>query len=225
MKIVSPFKDCYDWVSYQYGGGDPRLTYDRRPIPGGEYGYVNVNVDKNTTIETWKCPNLNFVTLIFCGKEFPLVSLSPMGNYKVLNKKCPYYDKVVEESNKSNSFYRDNLKYYLRNEMNRSYSEIPTSLSAIKLSKIINQPVFIMTGGAFWDKVPKVKLLCEIPKLGDIGFTTVLSPEQIYQEISQFMGNVLRDSPDSNPPATVSDKDRIVQKGFDLVTSFRTNLK
>jgi len=225
MKIVSSFKDCYDWVSYMYGGGDPRLTYDRRPIPGGEYGYVHVNVDKNTTIETWKCPNLDFLTLIFCGKVFPLASPSISKNYKVLNKNCPYYDKVVEECNKSNNFYRDNLKYYLRNEMDHSYSEIPTSLSAIKLSKLINQPVFIMADGYFWDKIPKVRLLSEIPKLGDIGFTTVLSPEQIYQEISQYMGNVLRDSPDTQPPATVSDKERLIQKGFDSKISFRTNIK
>lgn len=225
MKIVSPFKDCYDWVSHMYGGGDPRLTYDRRPIPGGENGYVDVNVDKNTRIETWQCPHLYFQTLIFCGKVFPLVSPSPMGNYKVLNKKCPYYDKVVEESSKNNNFYRDNLKYYLRNEMNLSYSEISTSPSAIKLSKLINQPVFIMTDGYFWDKIPKVKLLTGIPKLGDSGFTTVLPPEQIYQEISQFIGNVLRESPDTQPPANVSDKERLIQKGFDSKISFRTNIK
>ena len=32
MKIISKFKDYYDHVAYMYGGGDPKIIYDRKPI-------------------------------------------------------------------------------------------------------------------------------------------------------------------------------------------------
>ena len=34
MKIISPFKDYYDWVAGKYGGGDARLVYKRTKIEG-----------------------------------------------------------------------------------------------------------------------------------------------------------------------------------------------
>jgi hypothetical protein len=42
----------------------------------------------------------------------------------------------------------------------------------------------------------------------------------MYQEIAMFLTS-LRDNPDSLPPAKVSDKDRLTQKGFDAKISFR----
>jgi len=36
MKIISPFKDYYDWIAGKYGGGDPRMVYTRNCIKGRE---------------------------------------------------------------------------------------------------------------------------------------------------------------------------------------------
>jgi hypothetical protein len=60
-----------------------------------------------------------------------------------------------------------------------------------------------------------------LPRLGELGFAAIFSAEQAYQNLSYFVGNYLRDSADLNPPAAVSDRDRIVQHGFDLKKSFR----
>ena len=32
MKIISKFKDYYDFIGRKYGGGDPKVVYKRREI-------------------------------------------------------------------------------------------------------------------------------------------------------------------------------------------------
>ena len=49
----------------------------------------------------------------------------------------------------------------------------------------------------------------------------IMSAEQCYQEISHFLGNVLRENPDTKPPVQVDDKHKIIGAGFDTKTSFR----
>lgn len=64
----------------------------------------------------------------------------------------------------------------------------------------------------------------QVPNLGKLGFGTIVSAEQMYQNISMFMG-FLKDSPDNVPPISVSDKERLTQKGFDAKVSFRGKAK
>lgn len=63
-----------------------------------------------------------------------------------------------------------------------------------------------------------------VPNLGQLGFPSIVSAEQMYQNISMYFNN-LKDNPDNTPPASVSDKDRLTQKGFDAKLSFRGKTK
>lgn len=60
----------------------------------------------------------------------------------------------------------------------------------------------------------------QVPNLAQLGFASIISAEQMYQNISMYLNN-LRGNPDTVPPAEVSDKDRLTQKGFDAKVSFR----
>jgi hypothetical protein len=97
---------------------------------------------------------------------------------------------------------------------------------AITIARAVNAPAFTIAGsGAKWeggrwvdDHVSVERI---IPNLGSLGFASLVPAERMYQELALFVGNVLSESPDVRPPAEVSDKERLVQKGFDLKTSFR----
>ena len=55
--------------------------------------------------------------------------------------------------------------------------------------------------------------------LGPLGFAAVVPPFQAYQDLAAYVDGVL--GRDVAPMVAISDRDQIVKKGFDLVTSFR----
>jgi hypothetical protein len=85
---------------------------------------------------------------------------------------------------------------------------------AENLCKQYDQPVRLIA--AFANMVSD-----RIPVLQDVGFASIMSAEQCYQEISHFLGNVLRESPDIKPLVEIDDKYKIIGAGFDTKTSFR----
>lgn len=163
----------------------------------------------------------------FCGKLYLLVAdykedksnpfLSRYGNYYVVREDHPVLDQV---SATRWGWKRERPVY---SSIFGAFSE-----TCVNLSRLLNTPVFLIE--RFEEKrtaynsdikgTCKVVVNPEVPHLGKLGFPAFLPPEQAYQEISMFMGQ-LRDNPDRNPPVKVSDKDRLVQKGFDAKTSFR----
>src|ERR1019366_2001257 len=101
-----------------------------------------------------------------------------------------------------------------------SETEDSTVLSA---TRQLGHPVFLVCQLSY-DRVNSTTTFHvgdECPKLVDMKFATKLSPEQLYQDLSCFMGNTMRGSPDIDTPVKLADKDRIVQHGFDLKQSFR----
>jgi hypothetical protein len=48
---------------------------------------------------------------------------------------------------------------------------------------------------------------------------------QMYQELSYFMGNTIKEHPDTEPPVEVSNNCKIINAGFDLKQSFRHRMK
>jgi len=60
-----------------------------------------------------------------------------------------------------------------------------------------------------------------IPILGDIGLAAVYPAEQLYQDLSYFIVNTMKDSPDMAKPSSITDKEKISSHGFDLKMSFR----
>lgn len=61
-----------------------------------------------------------------------------------------------------------------------------------------------------------------IPILSNFKFPSVISPNEMYQMIYNFLG-WLKDNP--KPPNTQTDKGKIIAHGFDAKTSFRPKIK
>jgi hypothetical protein len=52
-------------------------------------------------------------------------------------------------------------------------------------------------------------------------FPSLISPQQMYQDLAMFMGNRMKDTPDVQPPVELNNRQKIVKAGFDLIQSFR----
>lgn len=211
MKIHSSFKDYYDHIGNMYGGGDPNILYLRKPLVDPSLP----NLDLRTSFYTfhtkfkgysvaWLCVNAHYYMclklemtgidepwIVFSEKNFPEIWNSIKDDY------VQYKGSMFIES-------RDTTYYC------GSYSG-----ELLKASRILKAPVFLLYGGYH-------NPICDyIPKLGEMGFATVKTPEQMYQETAYFVGNLMHESPDLAKPSTMDDKQKIQSHGFDLKQSFR----
>jgi hypothetical protein len=87
----------------------------------------------------------------------------------------------------------------------------------VQLSRIVNSPVFTFTVS----RADVVHVDGNIPILGNMGVPALLSAEQLYQDISYFIGNTMKDTPDGMTVSPMSNTEKISAAGFDLIKSFR----
>lgn len=236
MKIKSSFKDYYDFIAWQYGGGDPDLVYvrdrlkDLKQIPGGDGQY-------ETSIEI-KAPeladDLGFIKHTFLGKgvlaiehDFDFMWISICGAaYLMVSPKYAVDWKVLNE--KDHSTVWSHLKHnnrsvfsWMRNEKMKPFPGAYLGNKSSKLdeiSKTLKAPVFS------FDTISSSGIIVvdsRIPILGNFGFDKLIPPEQLYQDLSYYLANVLRESPDLVVNDNMTNKEKIVQHGFDYKQSFR----
>lgn len=224
MKIISNFKDYYDWVAQRYGGGDPLNVWLRRDTTNPDMFGLGVTFpdlevpDTGLSSYSWREKDADQGwELDFCvlnGVAYPTVRKwtgrlleKEFEPYKVLRPNSPFVDFYLKARDPSR-YYQLSAKQQIQDWLNPTVSP-----HLIKISQLVHQPAFVITG-------PN-SVSGQLPRLGELGFAALFSAEQTYQNLSYFVGNYLRDSADLNPPAAVSDRDRIVQHGFDLKRSFR----
>jgi hypothetical protein len=235
MKIISGFKDYYDFVSYIYGGGDPKLVYLRTKVadskePGNNALTYQIDGSNVPPFPIFKEKNMpwQFKWCVLNGKFYLLVKRAKFqddfGNwhfdfdkgyngYTLLTKSHPCTQKLRPWN--SGPYY--SKQFDVKDVMGISEQW------GTKLAKIVGAPAFTISYLSRFN--PNTYVDSIIPNLGELGFGSLFSPEKLYQEIAMFLGNVIRESPDANPPASISDKDRLKQRGFDPVTSFRGKVK
>ena len=90
----------------------------------------------------------------------------------------------------------------------------------LDISRQINTPVFTFVYYPYRSG-SEIEVDENIPILSDLGFASLYSAEQTYQDISYFLCNIMNESPDMSKPNILSDKEKIVSHGFDNVISFR----
>lgn len=221
MKILSGFKDYYDHVAHLYGGGDPKCLYvrtrlaDREIIGGVSYaGHLDMRQKDIVNLPNIKY-DINsksyFKWLVVCGKYYLLVA----DNHKVYN---PTWEVFTKEK-----FPEVYLKLTgLWSGHRKVLDAIGTfSVPLLELSRKVNAPVFTFDEDFRSDDLV---IDGEVPILGNIGFTGIMDAQQIYQELSYFVGNVIKTSPDLAPVTIMSDKEKISQHGFDNKISFRNRV-
>lgn len=216
MKIISKWKDYYDYIPHLYGGPDYRIVYNRNL----EVHIDRSNWDRSKLLELPYNPfrhkdyTYSLKWLSFCGRYYLLVSrelssvkydyrnIEEFNKWKILNEKDHgmIFHKIFQ---KSTRWWKEKYEKYddLINVKN-SYLDV--------MSKNIKMPVFVIDPNN-----------CDVPNLSELGLPAFVSAEQAYQDISFYIANVINDNADMNPPVDVSDKDKIVQHGFDFKQSFR----
>ena len=224
MKIESKFNDYYDNVVWTYAyydeatktfsAGDPKIRYERleientgpfkfREIEPPFYHFHTSNYTKHTLIVGMRVYAV-FKAIQWTGTEKPQYFLTNP-NHEMFKRR------------------RGLFRGDWRKEPNYRESDL-----AVELCRLVGQPVFWITSQHY----PKAKWIDrsnhfievskEIPVLCKIqGFAEAYPADQIYQDLSYVIGNLMHNPPDDNPPVQVEEKVRFLKKGFDAKTSFR----
>ena len=217
MKINSPFKDYYDFVAYKYGGGDPRVVYPRQRVAHA----IDVNIEIEncglTDPRTYeRCSNheSHYMYLVIAGKAFLITSpVQKTYSYKTDYDLSTYRIMQVDFKPEERGWIRHRQEI----EFGKEYPFL------IDLSRKVGAPVFVISAIEYqseWKKAT-VTVCGQYPVLGRLGVPAMISPEQMYADLSMFVGNKMRDTPDTKPPVELSNKKKIEKAGFDLRQSFR----
>lgn len=220
MRISSKFRDYYDFVADQFGGGDPRVTYARTRLTkmdpkNPEAGEIIVEVPH------WgELPEPNhrgyfnrndwweFRYLIVVGRAYLLARPNTFlynGDINSFQITDPPQDRKY-----STYWRRDSFEFGVEHEF------------LVELSRAVKHPVFVINK-LEWRKQGKtlVHVDGQCPVLGRMGMAKRIDPYQMYQELAMFVGNKMRETPDTKPPVELDNKQKIVKAGFDLKKSFR----
>ena len=222
MKIISPFKDYYDYLIHQYGE-DKSIIYHRNHIVANdtiskECKKVLRSIPYYSKYSSQGEDNLRFRWLCVCGKYYLLVA---RGYEKTISgyKYSPYHLVTEKDIIDIRSDYSGGFS---RNKIDTNYLVGFESPKLIEIHKFLKTPVFTWDGYGFGDyDVIDNQTRYRIPKLADYGIPSVLPPETIYTRLEYFLVNVMKDAPDSKPPVEIIDKYKITGHGFDLKQSFR----
>lgn len=199
MRIISPFKDYYDYCSKLYGE-DNAVTYNRQPFTHKQSEQFNKllrPVHKDVLVTRYSyILNSSFSYLVVCNRVYSCVG-----------------GKIIS----ADEYKRLFLDYYRHVGMKSNYRGGEEYPQMTELSRFLNAPVYeVRSEGR--------KLYLNVPVLANTGIISMIPPTKMYTDIYYFIANVLRNSPDSSPPVEIGNKDRIVAHGFDLVSSFRGKL-
>ena len=228
MVIKSPFKDYYDFVAHQYGGGDPRVVYARGRITPKIDMYVDPIEGSFLKDPNWYCkvpwyygrrpenePEFDYMYLVITGKLYVLAKQLPkLPAYtgKTEYDLSPYR---VQPTDAEFGHTQRWLHYHQRIEFGHEYKFLAN------LCRKVGAPVFV---------IPRIEndgtiLVCgQCPILQRIGVPSLISPQQMYQDLAMFMGNRMKDTPDVQPPVELNNRQKIVKAGFDLIQSFRNRV-
>lgn len=218
MQIKGNLKDYYDHISHIYGS-DSSIQYIRKrllPLRRTScFSYPDIlPIDQKNIKQLPLTDNQDycFKWLSVCGKYYLLVGLSGLAppEWKILSPKL--HPDTWAYLNAPRSFYREPRS-------TADYLGV-FSDSLVELSRKVNAPVFTFTKYRYKEE-SVVYVDSEIPNLGNLGMSKIVTPEQMYQELSYFMGNIIKESPDVSPPTKMTDKEKITQHGFDNRISFR----
>jgi hypothetical protein len=203
MKIVSKFKDYYDYISHQYGA-DPLYTYDRKPF--GDYKYGIHHVLMNGT-------NDQYFRLDIGRRYYEDANLIILiaGNY--IFKFLRSFNKTKDSIVTTNSLvgYGNTSILGISNE------------TRIKLIKLVGVPVFLIEDLKvdYRTGYPVLHISERIPILKDYGISAIVSATDMWQSIFYTLSNVLQPNIDKQPPKEVNNYEKILAHGFDPKISFR----
>ncbi len=197
MKIISKYKDYYDYLQGVYGV-DEKLILDRRDFA-------------NPTIIS----DINIIRLYIAGNIIE--------GYQYYDKF--YYGKDIEqfarpESELNNRQLKENCYFVKRSKFHHDDYVIRKSI--VKDIKNVNEitkcPILMEHYWGANAEVPNIGNFIKYPKLELLNVKSVLKPHDIWIMLSSWLSSQIKDAV-PNPEQT--NKEKILAAGFDLKTSFR----
>jgi hypothetical protein len=192
MRIISKYKDFYDYLQGIYGI-DPKIVYDRR----------------------WENESMFTLDDVYCnGDEPQSVLFSICDIYYVVY----VYKNVVYVGDEIKSILEeiidDNNIYYYLNDKYISLSELVYHLKSNNINTTINCPSVIINGtGKYKDVSRNIK--SHTFRMSDFGINRIVSPHDMYVMISNFL------SKENDVIDNRTNVEKIESNGFDKKVSFR----
>lgn len=249
MKIISGWRDYYDHVAHLYGGGDPKVIYNRDYVVPDKISQGATHEDTLSVNRMWSpaIPHAmevinaslpavqkhEFNALIVMDRVFILERQSDIGEMGVLHVRKdwhitarpiidPPYGGPVALMREGETFTVETPRYQrfsLQKLMDDPYKDRMRLKQGRKangaedLCKFTGAPVFMVHG----NRMPYI--FGRTPKLSALGLPQYIDPQQLYQELAIFVGNVLK--PVEQPPSNMKDIEKVASHGFDKKISFR----
>lgn len=185
MKIISKYKDYYDYLQGIYGV-DEKLVLDRRDF---QTPYVPTSPKYKLSVYVG---NVVVDVLMVDGKPYVGESIVPFAHSGFMQRDDRYSVRV------------DGGRYNIV-----SLRKTPEDLGEKSLTWEHNCAILTSMYGSIY----------RFPILRDLGIPSALPPEQVWQILSAWLGQVVTKSEPIVPVG--DDKVRIQSAGFDLKTSFR----
>lgn len=233
MLIISKFKDYYDSISNIYGI-DKRIVFDRTKKLQQIIPLKATNLLprlKCNALRTFRLSN-RLIELINQNKISEIFILSVCGKPFYVGVIGAYFNIITFKSHpKEYLVISDELEDLLLDELT-SWGQEKLNLNTprqylVDLHKIANSPIIMIMSNNYMPAPKQMRQFlidADIPNLSTIkGFAKRYSKEQVYQDISYWIANILNESPDVQPQGRPpqSDKEKILSHGLDLKRSFR----
>lgn len=218
MKIISKYKDYYDYLRGVYGE-DPKLILDRRQSESLKpYPRFIQKYKSEPTVEVPRPFSVRIGTMIVDG---------------VYYKDSFYYGKDLlqfkYESTYYDSYLRSHFPEHVDNE-NAMLFEFWFNVYINRLMILQTAPYIVHTlnpiaiemlwlTGVKENPVRKYSY----PILKDIGLASIITPHEIWIELTSYLGQLVTVNEPLVPIG--NDKIRIQSHGFDAKTSFRPKMK
>lgn len=231
MLIVCKFKDFYD-TAMGIDGIDKTLIYKRETVEIKEFKQ-DLLLPSYTDEQTKQVIVYIPFVIGFCGKIYFTYKVQyhqpRKGWYYDYRKEIPLKTEyiygtqnLIKTIKKLNGKYTHSHRYSSKKKEENAVIDIIEKQNEKPYNKIFAKykvPIFYFEVSEGLFSKYKTTTLILNPKLKDFDFVQIMNPFQANQEISMFIGGVLGQA--DKPMVEISDKDRLLSKGFDDKWSFR----
>ena len=239
MKIISKFKDFYDYKVVKYGV-DEKLVYTRKTYCEYFQGFFrDINIDyriseddfnKNLKENTKVTDEKNIHKILFIGEKLIHLFFTENGVYTYFDiKNEENLRKLTNFEYKKEITFKDGEKFNIYSRFRSdwdyllSYNRKKLITSDIDKDDIIlNEPMLLieLIGTSKSSRYLYIYKFTYNPNLSQMG--VYIDADFVWQSLVEFLSNK-RSEKEISPE--VSNENKILSKGFDLKTSFRPNMK
>ena len=212
MYIIDKNKDFYDYYSHIYGV-DKAITFDRRGSIILNDDYFISLLDASSTF-SWSNPSSSYFLLEVGYKQYMI----KYSNVKKEYDRNLLFDKVVSYDISLGRVFEEN-KHLFRKEVSIVKAYIP---SWYDFGLKYNSKKNILDLIKLNDVKFSLEKVIELPILSGTQLTSLLDANELWKEISTYISS---QGNDKDIDIINTDKDKIINHGFDTKTSFRHPIK